>query len=125
MDAKAPTLTAKLDRMNRAVGNNVRTLRTAAGMSQTQLGDIIGVTFQQVQKYEKGTNRLSAGRLAVIADLFGVPISLLFQGVASKEEDPTSPGAYSIEEVQMAERIVALASDDRAIIERILERLRT
>jgi len=47
-------------------------------MSQTDLGNRLGVTFQQVQKYEKGTNRIGAGRLQRISEIFGVPISVFF-----------------------------------------------
>lgn len=57
------------------VGRLIRTHRLAAKMSQTDLANQIGVTFQQVQKYEKGVNRVSAGRLQVIARLFKVHIS--------------------------------------------------
>jgi transcriptional regulator with XRE-family HTH domain len=60
------------------VGGRVRALRQVKGMSQTDLGKELGVTFQQVQKYEKGTNRLSAGRLSQMAELFGVAISAFY-----------------------------------------------
>ena len=57
------------------VGQRIRILRQEAGMSQTALADHLGVTFQQVQKYEKGTNRVGAGRLTKIADVLGVSVS--------------------------------------------------
>src|SRR5581483_11987982 len=47
-------------------------------LSQTEVGEHVGVTFQQIQKYEKGTNRVSAGRLAELAKLFGVPIAAFY-----------------------------------------------
>ena len=49
-------------------------------MSQSQLADALGITFQQIQKYEKGINRISAGRLFEIANLLGVPITFFFEG---------------------------------------------
>jgi transcriptional regulator with XRE-family HTH domain len=52
-------------------------------MSQTELGERIGVTFQQVQKYEKGANRVGASRLTMIADVLGVPLPTLFDGAAT------------------------------------------
>ncbi len=60
------------------VGARVRLRRTLRGMTQTDLGDAIGVTFQQMQKYEKGTNRISASRLYALAGALDVPISFFF-----------------------------------------------
>jgi len=59
---------------------NIRIQRLARGMSQIALADQIGITFQQVQKYEKGTNRVGSGRLARIAEIFELPIAVLFDG---------------------------------------------
>src|SRR5215217_7001581 len=56
------------------VGRRIRELRIAAGLSQTQLAGELGVTFQQVQKYEKGQNRVGAGRLTKIARVLNVPV---------------------------------------------------
>ncbi len=60
------------------VGNRVRLRRTLLGMNQTQLGDAVGVAFQQVQKYERGTNRISASRLFQFALILDVPVSYFF-----------------------------------------------
>jgi transcriptional regulator with XRE-family HTH domain len=60
------------------IGQRVRALRLQRGLSQTELGNLISVTFQQVQKYEKGANRISAGRLQRIAEVLGVPVAQLF-----------------------------------------------
>jgi transcriptional regulator with XRE-family HTH domain len=65
------------------VGQNIRICRLQKGMSQTELGQRIGVTFQQVQKYEKGANRVGASRLTLIADVLGVPLPTLFDGAAT------------------------------------------
>jgi transcriptional regulator with XRE-family HTH domain len=65
------------------VGRNVRLHRLAAGLSQEALGDRIGVTFQQIQKYERGTNRIGASRLARIAEALDIPIAILFEGARS------------------------------------------
>lgn len=59
------------------VGQQIRAFRTAAGLSQTELGDQISVTFQQVQKYENGIDRVAAGRLTLIASALDVPLSVL------------------------------------------------
>ena len=63
---------------DRKVGARVSAIRKARGLSQSALGEAIGVTFQQVQKYEKGTNRIGAGRLQTIARFLDVPLSDLY-----------------------------------------------
>lgn len=64
------------------VGRLVRQRRMLVGASQEQLGEHLGLTFQQIQKYEKGTNRISAGRLLQIADFLGVRVESFFEGLA-------------------------------------------
>ena len=63
------------------VGNRVRIRRMLIGMSQERLGDLLGLTFQQVQKYEKGVNRIGAGRLFEVSRILGVPIDFFYEGV--------------------------------------------
>jgi transcriptional regulator with XRE-family HTH domain len=65
------------------VGQNVRICRLQRKLTQSELGRRIGVSFQQVQKYENGGNRIGAGRLTQIADVLGVPPSALFDGAAA------------------------------------------
>ena len=62
------------------VGSRVRMRRMMLGMSQEKLGDALDLTFQQVQKYEKGTNRIGASRLHHIADILQVPVASFFEG---------------------------------------------
>jgi transcriptional regulator with XRE-family HTH domain len=62
------------------VGGKIKAQRRLVGMSQNTLADRLGVTFQQIQKYEKGTNRVSSSRLAMIADAFGVAPAYFFPG---------------------------------------------
>jgi transcriptional regulator with XRE-family HTH domain len=68
------------------VGRRIRIQRTSRGISQTELGKKIGVTFQQVQKYEKGINRVGASRLTRIAKVLGVSVATLFGGSESAAE---------------------------------------
>jgi len=68
------------------IGQRVRALRLQRGLSQTELGQLISVTFQQVQKYEKGANRISAGRLQRIAEVLGVPVAFFFAAPAADKE---------------------------------------
>jgi len=72
------------------IGQRVRALRLQRGLSQTELGQLISVTFQQVQKYEKGANRISAGRLQRIAEVLGVPVAYFF-AVAQDTSEPAEP----------------------------------
>ena len=58
------------------VGNRMRLRRMLIGLSQERMGDMLGLTFQQVQKYEKGVNRIGAGRLFQIADILSVPVAI-------------------------------------------------
>ena len=66
--------------IDRHVGSRVRMRRMMLGMSQEKLGDALGLTFQQVQKYEKGTNRIGASRLQQISNSLQVPVSFFFDG---------------------------------------------
>ena len=66
------------------IGRKIRALRLQRGLSQSELAEGIGVTFQQVQKYEKGANRVSAGRLQRIADLLDVPVTFFYSGMSAR-----------------------------------------
>ena len=66
--------------VDRYVGSRVRMRRIMLGMSQEKLGEALGLTFQQIQKYEKGTNRVGASRLQQISEVLQVPVSFLFDG---------------------------------------------
>lgn len=67
------------------VGSRVRLRRMLVGMSQEKLGDMLGLTFQQVQKYEKGANRIGASRLYQISQILGVPVQFFFEDVPGGE----------------------------------------
>jgi transcriptional regulator with XRE-family HTH domain len=73
------------------VGSNIRLHRLARHMSQTDLADGIGITFQQVQKYEKGVNRVGAARLVRIATVLNVPVAELLAGVDGPKRGVPSP----------------------------------
>ena len=72
--------------IDKHVGSRVRMRRMMLSMSQEKLGDALGLTFQQVQKYEKGTNRIGASRLQQISLILQVPVSFFFEGA------PLPPG---------------------------------
>jgi len=95
MSTKAP------NPVDKYVGSRVRMRRIMLGMSQEKLGEALGLTFQQVQKYEKGTNRVGASRIQQISEILQVPVSFLFEGgpsgIASGENfsEGTSPAYVS------------------------------
>jgi transcriptional regulator with XRE-family HTH domain len=66
--------------VDKHVGSRVRMRRMMLAMSQEKLGDALGLMFQQVQKYEKGTNRIGASRMQQISDILQVPVAFFFEG---------------------------------------------
>jgi len=67
------------------VGQRIRARRTMLGLTQQHLANLIGVTYQQAHKYERGTNRVSAGRLYEIAEVLGVDVSYFYDGIEETE----------------------------------------
>ena len=86
----------RADNRDAEVGRRVRSRRLECRLSQTELADRIGVTFQQVQKYEKGVNRIGAGRLQRISEALEVPISFFFGASGGGTARETGSGAESI-----------------------------
>lgn len=84
------------------VGSRIRLRRNILGMSQEKLGENLGITFQQVQKYEKGTNRVGASRLQAIASILNTPVSFFFEG---------APGENGMEAPGVAEEGTSYVSD--------------
>ncbi|HYE00821.1 MAG TPA: helix-turn-helix transcriptional regulator, partial [Alphaproteobacteria bacterium] len=79
-----PEIRAAEDRAEAHVAERVRLRRGLLGMSQSDLARGLGITFQQVQKYEHGSNRISIGRLVRLAEVLDVPISFFFDGIAGE-----------------------------------------
>src|SRR6202048_3742919 len=78
--------------IDKHVGRRVRMRRMMLSMSQEKLGDALGLTFQQVQKYEKGTNRIGASRLQQISNILQVPVSFFFEGAPNLSATGVEPG---------------------------------
>ena len=76
--------------IDKHVGSRVRMRRMMLGMSQEKLGDALGLTFQQVQKYEKGTNRIGASRLQQISQILQVPVAFFFEGAPHVRGEPAA-----------------------------------
>ena len=81
--------------VDKHVGSRVRMRRMMLGMSQEKLGDALGLTFQQVQKYEKGTNRIGASRLQQISHILQVPVAFFFEGAPHVPGQPKGSAAPS------------------------------
>lgn len=82
-----------MNKIDTLVGKRIRARRHALGISQTELGEAIGVKFQQIQKYETGANRVSASRLWAVAEKLGVDVVYFFEGISrdtldTVEDDP-------------------------------------
>lgn len=89
------------------VGARVKLRRTLIGMSQEKLGDALGLTFQQVQKYERGANRVSASKLHRIAEVLDVPIAYFFDGYDDTVTSASSlgePGAVAFEHEHLSRK---------------------
>lgn len=93
------------------IGSNIKKLRRLKGMTQTQLADALGLTFQQVQKYEKGTNRVAGSRMIDTMNALGCSITDLFEGLldADQPATPRTPTWYdskqAIDHCQAMERM--------------------
>lgn len=114
--------------IDRQVGSRVRMRRMMIGMSQEKLGAALGLTFQQVQKYEKGTNRISASRLQQIAGVLEVTIDFLYGGSGSVESSPgfaEGSGAGYDAELMTSDGLKLLKAyrliEDRAVKRRVLD----
>lgn len=94
------------------VGNRIRMRRQIVGMSQEKLGELLGITFQQIQKYEKGSNRISASRIYYAAKTLGVPVQFFFEDLPGldnhggfgepRDEDSVMTALMNLDGVQLA-----------------------
>ncbi|HET9574254.1 MAG TPA: helix-turn-helix transcriptional regulator, partial [Methyloceanibacter sp.] len=107
------------------IAENVRTARIARKISQTDLGKPLGITFQQIQKYEKGTNRIGAGRLVAIAGVLRVPVTDLLAGTgksqSSRERTPCEILAGSREGNRVAAAFNGLEPQFRSLVVELFE----
>jgi transcriptional regulator with XRE-family HTH domain len=93
--------------IDRQVGARMRERRIMLGLTQQQLAELIGVTCQQAHKYEKGVNRIAAGRLSGIAQALGVPIGYFYDGLATSGAVKASPQQRLM--IELARNFVAIA----------------
>jgi transcriptional regulator with XRE-family HTH domain len=93
------------------VGSRIRMRRNMLGMSQERLGENLGITFQQIQKYEKGTNRVGASRLQAIASILDVPVSFFFADAPGSE----SSGLTGMSEGKAANFVVDFVNSSEGL----------
>jgi len=93
--------------VDRHVGARVRERRLALGLTQQQLAEMVGTTYQQAHKYERGVNRISAGRLHVIAQVLGVGPGYFFEGLGGDE--PAGPSAGQRQLLELSRSFAALS----------------
>jgi transcriptional regulator with XRE-family HTH domain len=101
----------RANQVDLSVGGRLRQARLLAGASQEEVGTAIGVSFQAVQKYENGENRLSAGRLAAAAKFLGVPMSFFFQDDAEPATAVDTVG-FTAKEIELVRHYRAITSED-------------
>jgi transcriptional regulator with XRE-family HTH domain len=113
----------RADHIDQLVGRNIRVLRLKEGISQTALANALGVTFQQVQKYENGTNRVGSGRLLKISDLFKVTVAALFEGAEDCQADNAAklPSALLTEPYALRVVRASCAISDEGLRRRLAE----
>jgi transcriptional regulator with XRE-family HTH domain len=88
------------------IGRKIRALRLERGLSQSGLADGIDLTFQQVQKYEKGINRVSAGRLARIADMLNTPVMVFYGGMGARPKNDRRNSSLAFVQTKGAMRLL-------------------
>ena|GEM_PF-1579483 len=113
---------AALHAIDKIVGQNIRKYRMARGMSQKKLGDDLGVTSQQTQKYENATNRISASRLYALGMVFGLPVEVFFSGLECPGVD-IAAGSIPSETVETALKIEALSKQCDVLAQALCEKL--
>lgn len=112
--------------VDRRVGLRVRARRLEIGMSQERLAEILGITFQQVQKYEKGVNRIAASRLFDIASALDLPISRFFEAIGpGKKTEATGPNSDVLATPEGVELIALFGTiKSRKVRQRVVELVR-
>jgi transcriptional regulator with XRE-family HTH domain len=105
---------------DREIGARIRAARRARGLSQTELGRLVGVTFQQVRKYELGTNRIPLARLMVIAPALRIGIEALLPPSACPETGSTPRTRPDPDALILAEKVAALPAGIRGAVERLV-----
>ncbi len=121
----APSSPSRAREVDAFVGRRIRERRTMLGLTQQQMADLIGVTYQQAHKYERGINRVSAGRLYDISQALGVEVSFFYAGIENGELAEVAPRqrmclelARNFTHISNERHQLALSSLARALVEK-------
>jgi transcriptional regulator with XRE-family HTH domain len=118
MNATATNNQRTASKIDQAIGERIRLRRLELGKSQEQLAHVLGITFQQIQKYEKGVNRVSASRLLDIADALELPVGKFFEHLSKKST--TNPNHSAFEDVtfttQLSTVLAGLSDKGRLLL---------
>lgn len=106
------------------IGQRIRELRRSSGISQMKLAEMVGVSYQQIQKYEKGVNKISIERLREISDALNVPINLFFPSEKWRVSEPPAAYGKRTEEEEVLLQLFRKIKDEK-LKSAILELLRT
>lgn len=109
LEQEAGMLRASKEKEN-PIGRKIRQRRVQLGLSQEDLGERLGVSYQQVQKYEKGVSQLTVGRLQEIAHSLHVPVDYFLKDLPKMKEAPVSYGGLSTEERRLLKQYRAISS---------------
>lgn len=113
----------EINKIDIIIGARMRELRIALGMSQSKLADAVGITFQQIQKYERGTNRMGSSRLFQICQALGITVSKLFEDIEKeagkpvliKKERPTR------RDLEIAKNLTLLNRGNKGVVNEVMK----
>lgn len=125
LEKKTKSSSEKPDPIDIHVGARVRMRRNLAGLSQEQLGKSLGLTFQQVQKYERGTNRMGSSRLFQIATVLSVPVSYFFEGMNLGIDSSMQPELAKNGQIVVGSTVSEKSDCDNSYSRETLELVRT
>ncbi len=108
--------------IDKHVGTRLSTRRKIMGFSQEALADKLGITFQQVQKYENATNRVSASKLADIAEILKTDVNYYYEGLGVKSTEPTILDNLTVAEIRMLKKLKELDAPQRDFIFRLVDK---
>ena len=123
MDRRLTSVKKIPNPIDKHVGSRVRMRRILLGMSQEKLGEALSLTFQQVQKYEKGTNRIGASRLQQISKTLNVPPAYFFEGCPSFEQGQPSESLATAAEDGSAYVVDFLSTTEGLLLNRSFARI--
>ena len=115
----------KENEIDKLIGNRLRTLRRASGMTQEYLGNELGVSFQQIQKYEKASNRIGAGKLHLICDILGISVNDFLMSIDELKNEPQLVDYKTNNklDVKFFRYFLELQTEDKKILINLAERL--